>query len=126
MSEEVTPRPATNPTRRTPPPYRVDDLRRSARHLFETISVIVTVTVLLGGLGVGAVLWVSNAQSKPEAVKQHEAMRLEFQAADIIIDRKADNAVGEIQKVGRDVQVIKCLVDPTKSAKAKRACGLDP
>jgi hypothetical protein len=94
-------------------------------HLLKTISVIVSTTVLIGGLAVGLVLWFSRVQLIPEAVEQHEALRTEFQAADIIIDRKTEITTGQLKEVGRDVKTIKCLIQ-APSMKAKAKCGLEP
>lgn len=102
-----------------------DERRASMVSTVKTMLTIAGSTIALAALAVGAVAWFLGVQSKPEAAKQYEALRTEFQAADVLIDRKAEVAGRQIEEVGRDVKVIKCLVDPAKTAKQKRGCGLE-
>ena len=94
--------------------------------LLRTMLTIIGAICAIGAVAVGVVAYFVGMQPRAEAAVQHEAMRAEYRTADTAIDNKASGAVSEIQKVGREVRVIRCWVDPTKSAKAKRACGLEP
>ena len=69
-------------------------------------------------------LWFSKVQMAPEAQKQHEAIRSEFEANDTLIDRKVDAVTGEVKAIGRDVRTVKCLL--TTVGKRRQNCGLEP
>jgi hypothetical protein len=107
------------------------DGRAELLHIAKTIGPIVTTMMLVGGLAVSLVLWVSRVQTQPEAEAQHMAIRSEIQAAtielhnsDVAIDAKASTASSSIKEIGRDVRTIKCLL-LSPSTKAKARCGLE-
>ena len=93
----------------------------AAGNLFKTISTIVGTVVLVGGIAISTVLWFVGVQTKAEAAQQYEALS----KVDAELSKRNDEVVVEVQKVGRDVTTIKCLL--TKSKRKERdACGLQP
>jgi len=90
----------------------------------KALSAIIGFTLIIGGMIISAVMWFSKVQTIDVAEKQHKEIKSEMVAADTLLDQKATTVKIEVKKVGRDVKVIKCLLQaPNNRAKAR--CGLE-
>jgi len=90
---------------------------------FKTVSTIVGVTVLVGGIFVSIVLWFTSVQTKEEAEAQHSAIQSDMAAADKMIEQKVNAVIEQVEPVGRDVKTIKCLM-LAPNRKSRERCGL--
>jgi len=83
---------------------------------------MVAAAIALGGT-VGAK--VLGFQTTEQAKVEREADKLEVRAADARIETKTDSVVKEVQGIGRDVRVIKCILT-APNTKAKGQCVWQP